>query len=153
MSVPTSSRNIFPFTFLHNFRDAPSQPVDVDACVVCHISQGSTTNPLQDEKKGLENLIKFCKKFNHTGLGKHLERQEQLHENYRKIKLHKNYLRYVYNQNKKRQVTTALLPEEKQQVKYCARLWNHLTGEANACFVVDHFKKILDIPIEITATK
>ena len=68
-------------------------------------------------KKGLKNLIKFCKKFNYTGLGKHLERQEQLHENYRKIKLHKNCQRYEYNQNKKRPATITLLPEEKATSK------------------------------------
>ena len=120
MSIVTNLRNIFPFSFLHNLRDVPSQPVDVDVCVVCHISEWSTTNPLQDVKKGLENLIKglgnlikFCKKFNHIGLEKHLERQEQLHENYRKIKLHKNCQWYAYNQNKKRPATIALLPEEK----------------------------------------
>ena len=76
-------------TFLHKLRGAPSQPVNVDACVVFHISEGSATNPLQNVKKGLENLMKFCKKFNQTGLEEHLERQEQLHENYRKIKVHK----------------------------------------------------------------
>ena len=117
MSILTNFRNIFPFPFLHNLRGAPSQTVDVDACVVCHISEGSTTNLLQDVKKGLKNLIKFCKKFNYTGLGKHLERQEQLHENYRKIKLHKNCQRYEYNQNKKRPATITLLPEEKATSK------------------------------------
>ena len=96
MSILANLRNIFIFTFLHNVRGAPSQPIDVDASVVCHISQGSTANPLQDVKKGLENLVKFCKRFNHTGLGKHLERQEQLHENYRKIKLQKYCQRYLY---------------------------------------------------------
>ena len=80
---------LFPLTFLHKLRGAPSQPVNVDACVVFHISEGSATNPLQNVKKGLENLMKFCKKFNQTGLEEHLERQEQLHENYRKIKVHK----------------------------------------------------------------
>ena len=90
MSILKNLRNILSFTFLQNLRGAPYKTVDVDACVFCHISEGSTTNLLQDVKKGLENLMKFCKKFNHTGMEKHLERQEQLHENYRKIKLHKN---------------------------------------------------------------
>ena len=31
---------------------------------------------------------------------------------------------------------------KKKQVKYCACLWKHLTGEANACFVVDHVNRI-----------
>ena len=65
MSILTNLRNIFPFPFPHNLRRAPSQTVDVGAYVVCHISQGSATNPLQDKKKGLGNLIKFFKTFNH----------------------------------------------------------------------------------------
>ena len=117
MSILTNLRNIFPFPFLHNLRRAHSQTVDVGAYVVCHISEGSTKNPLQDVKKGLGNLIKFFKKFNHTGLGKHLERQEQLYENYRKIKLHKKCQRYVYNQNKKHPATIALLPKVKATSK------------------------------------
>ena len=117
MSILTNVRNIFRFPFLRNLRGAPSQTVDVDACVVWLISEGSSTNPLQDVKKGLESLIKFCKKFNHAGLGKHLERQKQLHDNYRKIKLRKNCQRYVYNQNKMRSATIALLPEEKATSK------------------------------------
>ena len=147
-------RNTFIFTFLHNLRGAPSQPIDIDACAVCHISinPSNPLNPLQDVKKGFENLMKFCKKFNHTDSEKHLERQEQLHENYRKIKLRKNCQRYMYNQSKKRPTTIALLPEEKQQVKYCARLWKHLSGEGNASFVVEHVTKIYDIPTKITAT-
>ena len=44
---------------------------------------------------------------------KELERQEQLHENNRKLKLHKNCQQYLYNQNKKRSATIVLLPEEK----------------------------------------
>ena len=40
--------------------------------------EGSITNPLQGVKKGSENLMKFCRKFNHADLDKHLERQEQL---------------------------------------------------------------------------
>ena len=68
---------------------------------------------LENLIKGLENLIKFCKKFNHIALEKHLKRQEQLHETYRKIKLHKHCQCYAYNQNKKRPATIALLPEEK----------------------------------------
>ena len=104
---------IFPLTFLHNLRGAPSKPFDLDACVICHISEGSATNPLQDVKKGLENLVKFCKKFNQTGLEEHLESQEQFRENYRKIKLHKSCQRYVYNQNKGRTATIVLLQEEK----------------------------------------
>ena len=90
MSILTNLRHIISFPFLQNHRSVPSQTVDIDVCVVCQISEGSTTNLLQDVKKSLENLIKFCKKFNYTGMEKHLERQEQLHENYRKIKLHKN---------------------------------------------------------------
>ena len=70
-------------------------------------------NPLQDVKKSLENLMTFCKRFNHTDLEKHLQRLQEVHENYRKIKRHKNCQRYVYNQNKKRSATIALLPEEK----------------------------------------
>ena len=147
-------RNIFKFTFLHNLRSAPSQRIDIDAYVVCHISinPSNPLNPLQDKKMGFENLMKFCKKFNHTDSEKHLERQEQLHENYRKIKLRKNCQRYMYNQSKKRPTTIALLPEEKQQVKYCARLWKHMSAEANASFVVEHVKKIYGIPTKITAT-
>ena len=63
MSILTNLRNIFPFPFLHNLRRAHSQTVDVGAYVVCHISEGSTKDPLQDVKKGLGNLIKFFKKF------------------------------------------------------------------------------------------
>ena len=92
---------------------APLQSVDIDACEICHISEGSTTSSFHDVKKGLENQMKFCKKFNHTGLEKHLERQKQLHESYRKIKLHKNCQWYVYNENKKRPATIVLLPNEK----------------------------------------
>ena len=89
MYILTNLRNIFIFTFLHNLRGAPSQPIDLDACAVCHISinPSNPLNPLQDVKMGFENLMKFCKQFNHTDSEKHLERQEQLHENYRKIKL------------------------------------------------------------------
>ena len=43
--------------------------------------------------------------------------------------------------------------KKKQQVIYCLRLWKHLTGEENACFLVDHIKNILDIPAEINAMK
>ena len=117
MSILTNLRNIFPFPFPHNLRCAPSQTVNVGAYVVCHISEGSTTNPLQDKKKGLGNLIKFFKTFNHTGLGKHLERQEQLHKNYRKIKLNKKCQQYVYNKNKKHPDTIALLPKVKATSK------------------------------------
>ena len=119
MYILTNLRNIFIFTFLHNLRGAPSQPIDLDACAVCHISinPSNPLNPLQDVKMGFENLMKFCKTFNHTDSEKHLERQEQLHENYRKIKLHKNCQRYMYNQNKKRPTTIALLPEEKTASK------------------------------------
>ena len=84
-------RNTFSFTFLHYLRGTPSQPIDIDACVVYHMSVESKTNTLLNIKKGLENLMTFCKMFNHTDLLKHLERQEQLHEIYRKVKLHKNY--------------------------------------------------------------
>ena len=108
--------------FLHNLRGASSKSFDLDACVVCHISEGSATNPLQNVKKGLENLVKFCKKFNQTGLEEHLERQEQLCENYRKIKLHKNCQRYVYNQNKKRTATIALLIVEKNNRNNCLKV-------------------------------
>ena len=96
-------RNTFIFTFLHNLRGAPSQPIDIDACAVCHISinPSNPLNPLQDVKMGFENLMKFCKQFNHTDSEKHQERQEQLHENYSKIKPHKNCQRYMYNQKKK----------------------------------------------------
>ena len=145
-------RNVFPFTFLCNLRGAPSQLVHADACVVCHISEGSATNPLQDVKKGLGNLIKFCKKFNHTRLGKHLERQEQLHENYRKIKLHKNCQRYMYNQNKKRPATTALLSEEKTS-KILRLSMGAFDWRSKCMFCGGPYQKILDIPTEITATK
>ena len=53
--------------------------------------RGKYKNPLQDVKKGLENLITFCKKFSLTVLEKSLVRQEQFHENYRKT----NYTKIV----------------------------------------------------------
>lgn len=64
-------------------------------------------------KKGLENQLTFCKKLNHTDLDKHVERKEQLHYNYRKIKQHKRFQRCVYNQNTKCTAAIALLPKGK----------------------------------------
>ena len=64
-------------------------------------------------KKCMENQLRFCKKLNHTDLDKDVERQEQLHDNFRKIKQHKSFQRCVYNQNKKCPAMIALLPKGK----------------------------------------
>ena len=45
-----------------------SQPIDIDGSVVCHISEGSTANPLQDMTKVLENLMTFLKELNHNSI-------------------------------------------------------------------------------------
>ena len=147
-------RNTFIFTFLHNLRGAPSQPIDIDACAVCHISinPSNPLNPLQDVKMGFENLMKFCKQFNHTDSEKHLERQEQLHENYRKIKLHKSCQRYMYNQNKKRPTTIGLLPEEKTASKILRSSMETSEWRSKCKFCCGTCQKIYDIPTKITTT-
>ena len=147
-------RNTFIFTFLHNLRGAPSQPIDIDACAVCHISinPSNPLNPLQDVKMGFENLMKFCKQFNHTDSEKHLERQEQLHENYRKIKPHKNCQRYMYNQKKKRPTTIGLLPEEKTASRILRSSMEISEWRSKCKFCCGTCQKIYDIPTKITTT-
>ena len=60
--------------------------------------------------------MNFAEKFNHISLQQKLREQEELSEEHRQIKLHKYCQRYVYNENKKRTVTTAsLLGDNRKQ--------------------------------------
>ena len=82
-------------------REALSKQINRDARLICHLSDHDKSNPLQDVKNGVENLLTFCEKFNHIDLKQHLLKEQQLPDNVKKIKINKTCQRNVYNQNKK----------------------------------------------------
>ena len=115
-------------------REAPSEKINRDACVICHLSDHDKSNPLQDVKNGIENLLTFCEKFDHIDLKQHLLKEQQLPHNVKKIKIHKTCQRNVCNQNKKRFAAKASLPDDKNKPKILRSSMQMFDWKANCMF-------------------
>ena len=98
------------------------------------MSDHDKSNPLQDVKNGVENLLTFCEKFNHIDLTQHLSKEQQLPDKVKKVKIHKTCQRNVYNQNKKRSAAKASFPEDKNKHKILRSSMQMLDWKANCMF-------------------
>ena len=98
------------------------------------MSDHDKSNPLQDVKNGVENLLTFCEKFNYIDLKQHLLKEQQLPDNVKKIKIHKACQQNVYNQNKKRSAAKKSLTDDKNQYKILRSLMQMFDWKANGMF-------------------